>query len=188
MQPWKPGEFAAKSGRFGEKAPALSVARKTFIKNAQHAQNVSDDIYNLANASGLDVAFERSPAWGSQYLTIGHPDGRVMRVRIADHANRYGGNDLYIDPSSSSVEEGISAIRSTFPELVKKMPAGQGKKFLAERAKATQDAEMFMLKNAKGTQPAELYPLVNKIGEAKSRAEISRLRNELETLLSPTRE
>lgn len=148
------------------------------VQNSAHARAISDRIQELATDAGLDVAFEDSKAWGSQYLTITDTnESRVLRVRIADHQQRYGGNDIYIDPSpfGNSVEEGIAAIRKVFPEIPLRRKAGTGKAFLKERSEAKERAEMFMLKNAtkNGVQPADVYPLVEKIGEATSRAEIA---------------
>lgn len=159
-----------------DKHPADSLlSRATQIKNKAHAALVADRIVELADASGIDVTRE-SATTGSQYLSLSN-GGRILRVRIGDHKQRYGGNDVYIDPSDdgSSIEDGIALIRRTFPGMKQRMPANKSKAFFTMRSEAMRNAEISMFRGHRSGsyQIVDIYPLVNKIGEANSRSEVA---------------
>ena len=98
-------------------APAGSLGmnvtpRGRIPKTGSDVEKLADLLEKRAESAGIEMATDKSKISPSRYIEFTKPDGEPYKVRISNHLDVHGGNDISVDPHSmNTFEEAIALLK-----------------------------------------------------------------------------
>ena len=99
------------------RAPAgslgMNVTREGRIpETASDVSKLADLLEKRAESAGIEMATDKSKISPSRYIEFTKPNGEPYKVRISNHLDVHGGNDISVDPHSmNTFEEAIALLK-----------------------------------------------------------------------------
>jgi len=98
-------------------APAGSLgmnvtSRGRIPETRNDVEKLADLLEKRAASAGIEMATDKSKISPSRYIEFTKPDGEPYKVRISNHLDVHGGNDISVDPHSmNTFEEAIALLK-----------------------------------------------------------------------------
>ena len=98
-------------------APAGSLgmnvtSRGRIPETRNDVEKLADLLEKRAASAGIEMVTDKSRISPSRYIEFTKPDGETYKVRISNHLDVHGGNDISVDPHSmNTFEEAIALLK-----------------------------------------------------------------------------